>query len=90
MLAIQILVGLLKVDRPFEVDNMTAHGLLLVGTFVYAQLLSIAEVEVNSLAPGGCGYNNRLLFFKLISRIDILINSCEIAPRLIPENRTDD
>ena len=35
----------------------------------------------NSLAPGRCGSNFTSLFFKLISRIDILSTSCETDVR---------
>ena len=48
-----------------------------------------AEYPVNSLAPGTLNYNLKLVMFKLISRIDILSVSCEIALRLMPQDLTD-
>ena len=45
----------------------------------------------NSLAPGRCGCNLKLIICKLIlSRIDTLSISCEIAFRWIPQDLTDD
>ena len=44
----------------------------------------------NSLAPGKCCCNLELVIYKLISRIDIMNISCEIAVRLMPQDPTDD
>ena len=46
---------------------------------------------INSLAPGRCGYNPKLIFFfKIITRLDIWNISCEIALRWMPQNTFDD
>ena len=44
----------------------------------------------NSLAPGGFENIFQNVFFKLISRIDTLSNSCETALRSMPQNPSDD
>ena len=44
----------------------------------------------NSLAPGGFENIFQNVFFKLISWIDTLSNSCEIALRSMPQNPSDD
>ena len=46
--------------------------------------------HVNSLAPERCDCNFELVIFKLISKIDILGISCEIALRWMLEDLTDD
>ena len=45
---------------------------------------------VNSLAPGGFENIFQNVFFKLISWIDTLSNSCETALRSMPQNPSDD
>ena len=45
---------------------------------------------VNSLAPGGFENIFQNVFFKLISWIDTLSNSCETALRSMPQNLSDD
>ena len=45
---------------------------------------------VNTLAPGRCGFNLKLVIFKLILRIDILSYSYEIALRWMTQDLTDD
>ena len=45
---------------------------------------------VNSLAPGRCYWNPKLVSFKLISRINILSISCKIAIRWRSQELTDD
>ena len=45
---------------------------------------------MNSLAPGRCGSNLKTVTFKFISRIDILIISCEIALRWMPQDLIDE
>ena len=45
---------------------------------------------INSLVPGRCGHNIWLVLFKLISRIDIFSNSCEIALRWMPPGLAGD
>ena len=45
---------------------------------------------VNSLAPGGFENIFQKVFFKLISWIDTLSNSCETALRSMPQNPSDD
>ena len=45
---------------------------------------------VNSLAPGGFENIFQNIFFKLISWIDTLSNSCETALRSMPQNPSDD
>ena len=45
---------------------------------------------VNSLAPGRYGCNLKLVIFKLISRVDILKISCEVAIRWMLQDLIDD
>ena len=45
---------------------------------------------VNSLAPGRFENNFQNVFFKLISWIDTLSNSCETVLRRMPQNPSDD
>ena len=45
---------------------------------------------LNSLAPGGFENIFQNVFFKLISWIDTLSNSCETALRSMPQNPSDD
>ena len=47
-------------------------------------------LTVNSLAPGGFENIFQNVFFKLISWIDTLSNSCETALRSMPQNPSDD
>ena len=44
---------------------------------------------INTLAPGKWSCNNKLVIFKLVSRIHILNISCEIALRSVPQGLTD-
>ena len=46
--------------------------------------------QVNSLTPGGFENIFQNVFFKLISWIDTLSNSCETALRSMPQNPSDD
>ena len=46
--------------------------------------------SLNSLAPGGFENIFQNVFFKLISWIDTLSNSCETALRSMPQNPSDD
>ena len=46
--------------------------------------------EIHSLAPGGFENIFQNVFFKLISWIDTLSNSCETALRSMPQNPSDD
>ena len=45
---------------------------------------------LNLLVPGRCRCNLKLVIFKLMSRVDILSISCEIALRWMPQDITDD
>ena len=47
-------------------------------------------LQLNSLAPGGFENIFQNVFFKLISWIDTLSNSCETALRSMPQNPSDD
>ena len=47
-------------------------------------------IPFNSLAPGGFENIFQNVFFKLISWIDTLSNSCETALRSMPQNPSDD
>ena len=49
-----------------------------------------AGPSLNSLAPGRCDFAFKLIIFKLISRIDVLSISCEIALRWMSGNLSDD
>ena len=51
---------------------------------------STISYMVNSLAPGGFENIFQNVFFKLISWIDTLSNSCETALRSMPQNPSDD
>ena len=60
-----------------------------------SQNISICRVPslamlFNSLAPGGFENIFQNVFFKLISWIDTLSNSCETALRSMPQNPSDD
>ena len=61
---------------------------------VYQVLLQLVrltrEIFINSLAPGGFENIIQNVFFKLISWIDTLSNSCETALRSMPQNPSDD
>ena len=48
------------------------------------------SIVFNSLAPGGFENIFQNVFFKLISWIDTLSNSCETALRSMPQNPSDD
>ena len=50
----------------------------------------LTNVLFNSLAPGGFENIFQNVFFKLISWIDTLSNSCETALRSMPQNPSDD
>ena len=64
-------------------------------TNVIFYLLPPSSIDVvytlfNSLAPGGFENIFQNVFFKLISWIDTLSNSCETALRSMPQNPSDD
>ena len=48
------------------------------------------HVMLNSLVPGRCRCNLKLVIFKLTSRVAIFSISCEIALRWMPQDFTDD
>ena len=48
----------------------------------------LIDFRINSLAPGGCAGNVKLVMF--ISKIDIMNISCETALRYMPQKFTDD
>ena len=54
------------------------------------QVTVILILPFNSLAPGGFENIFQNVFFKLISWIDTLSNSCETALRSMPQNPSDD
>ena len=53
-------------------------------------LLVPVQIYINSLVPERCGCNLKLVIFKLLSRIDILTSSCEIALLGMPQDLIDD
>ena len=55
-----------------------------------ANALDLLQSCINSLAPGGFENIIQNVFFKLISWIDTLSNSCETALRSMPQNPSDD
>ena len=55
-----------------------------------ASAQDFSNSTVNSLAPGGFENIFQNVFFKLISWIDTLSNSCETALRSMPQNPSDD
>ena len=52
--------------------------------------IMLCRTMFNSLAPGGFENIFQNVFFKLISWIDTLSNSCETALRSMPQNPSDD
>ena len=48
------------------------------------------DIQPNSLAPGKCGNDFTRVFLKLILQSDILITSCEVGLRWVPQDLTDD
>ena len=82
-------------------NTMAADGLMTLGTRLsavmvwtkFSQNIPISapeELTINSLAPGKCGCNLKLVFFQVISRTDILGISLASAPRWMPWDLTDD
>ena len=72
-------------------------------SFLHTEMAQIVEIPhgrkgpiypnyptVNSLAPGGFENIFQNVFFKLISWMDTLSNSCETALRSMPQNPSDD
>ena len=57
---------------------------------ICGQYKNTEQVLLNSLAPGGFENIFQNVFFKLISWIDTLSNSCETALRSMPQNPSDD
>ena len=55
-----------------------------------ANALELPQSCLNSLAPGGFENIFQNVFFKLISWIDTLSNSCETVLRRMPQNPSDD
>ena len=53
-------------------------------------LPGISEATLNSLAPGRCGCNFKIIIFKLIPWTDISCAACKIVVRRIPQNSSDD
>ena len=62
------------------------HSAAFLRQWTRAALVQI----INSLAPGGFENIFQNVFFKLISWIDTLSNSCETALRSMPQNPSDD
>ena len=58
--------------------------------WLWGEELSRLLAFINSLAPGGFENIFQNVFFKLISWIDTLSNSCETALRSMPQNPSDD
>ena len=59
--------------------------------FEFSIIVDLAhQCLFNSLAPGGFENIFQNVFFKLISWIDTLSNSCETALRSMPQNPSDD
>ena len=89
----------------FEVWDVWMVGKLISGNDLFwckktTSMASLPEREqplhclvlmlFNSLAPGGFENIFQNVFFKLISWIDTLSNSCETALRSMPQNPSDD
>ena len=73
------------------------HPKLWLGLLAWGSALSFNDntqmfdkIVFNSLAPGGFENIFQNVFFKLISWIDTLSNSCETALRSMPQNTSDD
>ena len=54
------------------------------------QCIDVCYDAINSLAPGRFENNFQNVFFKLISWIDTLSNSCKTVLRRMPQNLSDD
>ena len=65
-------------------------GICEIGLLTWFISYSWVRCHVNSLAPGGFENIFQNVFFKLISWIDTLSNSCETALRSMPQNPSDD
>ena len=70
--------------------NFLAMSLSVTNTYYWWKVIHYAYVLFNSLAPGGFENIFQNVFFKLISWIDTLSNSCETALRSMPQNPSDD
>ena len=79
---IRMWLSLYKSSRASSPIFYTSDLALTVGWFLYCL--------INSLAPGGFENIFQNVFFKLISWIDTLSNSCQTALRSMPQNPSDD
>ena len=70
--------------------NPVHHAIRYAHELVVGCLRISIQWHLNSLAPGGFENIFQNVFFKLISWIDTLSNSCEIALRSMPQNPSDD
>ena len=84
-------------DRKLSLSvYMTQFGCcLILVTFMVPWLhlhfiVTTSWLKFNSLVRGRCRCNLKLIIFKLMSRVDILSISCEIALRGMPRDFTDD
>ena len=71
-------------------NEMCSQATILCNEFENHTAASPRGQCVNSLAPGGFENIFQNVFFKLISWIDTLSNSCETALRSMPQNPSDD
>ena len=77
-------------DKPLSETILTSSLTHICGTRVRWVKVVLFNNRVNSLAPGGFENIFQNVFFKLISWIDTLSNSCETALRSMPQNPSDD
>ena len=74
----------------FQIPISVSSFLLLCYMQYYVISDHASIIPINSLAPGGFENIFQNVFFKLISWIDTLSNSCETALRSMPQNPSDD
>ena len=72
-----------KVNKEVRTEFVTCHRSCI---FVMKRH---PKISLNSFSPGGFDYSLKLVNFKVISTINILSVSCEIAIRWIPQHPTD-
>ena len=80
-LTIPALVQIMDWRRPMVVSLLT--HIYIYMSLGFNELIRYAR---SSLASGWCGYNIKLMLFKLISRIAILSITCEIAFGWLPQD----
>ena len=85
-------VVLSNISSSYMIIYMIIKLLLLLLWPIVCKTMAILirPCSINSLVPGGFENIFQNVFFKLISWIDTLSNSCETALRSMPQNPSDD